>query len=112
MTNDNLKAYIRSVLLTHVGKTRAITGRELASIVGERDDRQVRLVIRELIGKGLPIASSTEAPQGYFVVDTRQEADDYAASIRSRLIENALRRRDFRRAADMYLTPAQQGQLL
>jgi len=50
--------------------------------------------------------------RGYFIVTTRQEAEQYAGSIRGRLIEDAIRRRDFRRAADQYLTPAEQGVLI
>lgn len=106
-----IKGHLKSILQRHEGRDRAITGRELAAMVGHRDDRTVRLVIRELITAGLPVASTTEAPAGYFVVTTRQEAEEYAASIRSRLIEDAKRRRDFRRTADMYLTPAVQRRL-
>ena len=107
-----MEVRLKLILLRHEGKARAITGQELATIVGHRDDRAVRLAIRKLIANGLPVASSTEPPAGYFVVVTRQEAEVYAASIRSRLIEDALRRRDFRRAADMHLTPAKQEKLL
>ncbi len=109
---DFLKAQLKSILLRHEGKERAITGRELARLFGYKDDRQIRLVIRELISEGLPVASSTESPQGYFVVLTRQEAEEYAQSIKGRLIEDAIRRRDFRRAADQYLTPAIQLELI
>ena len=112
MKNGDLKSRLKTLLLKHEGKARAITGRELATIVGHRDDRQVRMVIRELITDGLPVASSTEFPAGYFIVATRQEVEEYAASIRSRLIEDAIRRRDFRRAANMHLAPAQQGRLI
>jgi len=112
MDKTDLKAHLKRILLFHAGKARAITGRELAAIVGHRDDRRVRQVIRELIIDGLPVAASTESPAGYFLVTCRQEADEYAASIRSRLIEDALRRRDFRRAAAMHLAPATQGRLL
>ena len=112
MNKDDLKADLKSILLRHEGHARAITGRELAAMVGQRDDRQVRLAIRDLITDGLPVASSTEIVPGYFVVSTRQEAEQYAGSIRSRLISDAVRRRDFRRAADQYLTPAEQGILI
>ena len=112
MNNGDLKTELKRILLRHEGKARAITGRELATMVDYQDDRRVRQVIRELITDGLPVASSTEAPAGYFLVATHQEAEEYAASIRSRLIEDALRRRDFRRAADLYLAPARQGRLV
>ena len=107
-----LKERLKSILQRHKGRSHAITGRELANIVGHKDDRQVRMVIRELITDGLPIASITEAPAGYFVVATHHEAESYATSIRNRLIEDAIRRRDFRRAADCYLAPAEQGRLI
>jgi len=112
MDSKDLRARLHSILLGHAGKARAITGRELSTLVGHHDDRRIRQVIRELIKSGLPVASSTEFPAGYFLVTTRQEAEEYAASIRSRLIEDALRRRDFRRAADTHLTPAIQGRLV
>ena len=112
MTQSEIKAQLKTILLRHEGQSQAITGRELAFMLGLRDDRQARLAIRELITEGFPIASSTESPAGYFIVTTRQEAEQYALSIRSRLIEDAIRRRDFRRAADQYLTPAEQGKLI
>ena len=107
---NDLKASLKSRL--QEGRARAVTGKELALMVGHKDDRSVRLAIRELIAGGMPIASSTEPPYGYFIVATRQEANQYAGSIRSRLIEDAIRRRDFRRAADQHLTPAYQGRLV
>ena len=112
MTNEDLKVELKRILLRHEGEGKAVIGRELAKMFGLKDDRRVRLAIRDLIKDGLPIAANTESPAGYFVVNTRQEADRYASSIRSRLISDAIRRRDFRRAADQYLTPAEQGILL
>ena len=112
MNNGNFKAQLKSLLLRHEGEAQAITGRELAAIFKLNDDRRVRLTIRDLITEGLPVAANTETPAGYFIVTTRREAERYAGSIRSRLIKDALRRRDFRRAADQYLTPAEQGRLI
>ncbi len=106
------KAQLKVILMAHEGEARAITGRQLAGGLGQKDDRRVRLIIRELIAEGLPIAANTQTPPGYFVVTTRQEAEQYASSIRRRLIKDALRRRDFRRAADQHLTPAKQGKLI
>jgi len=112
LNNADLKLHLKTVLLKHEGRARAITGKQLATMVGHRGDRQVRLAIRALIADGVPVASSTESPAGYFVVADHNEAEEYASSIRSRLIEDALRRRDFRRAAGMYLAPARQGILI
>ena len=107
---DNQQVVLR-ILLSHQGRSKAIKGMEMARLLGFRDDRSIRQVIRELIAEGYPIASSVQKPFGYFIVATRQEAEYYAQSIRSRLIEDAIRRRDFRRAADQYLTPAEQGRM-
>lgn len=108
MNNSDLKAQLKRILRKHNGEAQAITGRELATIFNLRDDRRVRLTIRDLITDGLPIAANTDVPAGYFIVATRREVERYASSIKSRLIKDALRRRDFRRAADQYLTPAEQ----
>ena len=75
-------------------------------------ERKVRLIIRELIAENLPVASTTEPPPGYFIITDRKQAAEYAESIKSRLIEDALRRRDFQRAADQWLMPAEQGRLI
>ena len=104
----DLKAELKLILGRHEGRDKAITGKALAEMLGQRDDRAIRETIRELITDGLPVASATEPPYGYFLVMTKQEADNYAAGERSRLIEIALRRRDFRRAAACWLAPAVQ----
>lgn len=106
-----IKQQLRGILLRHEGRARAIKANELARIV-QCDERRVRLFIRELITEGLPVASSTEAPAGYFLVNNWQEVNQYADSIKGRLIEDAIRRRDFRRAAALYLRPAEQARLL
>jgi hypothetical protein len=115
-----LKGELRLILLQHQNRGRAITGKELARMFGYRDDRQIRLAIRELIRDGLPIAAATESrengrmrlPAGYFLATTWEEANEYADSIKGRLIEDALRRRDFRRGAVLYLKKAEQWRLL
>jgi DNA-binding GntR family transcriptional regulator len=106
---SELKESLRKILERHAGPENAITGKELAELHGYRDDRTVRLAIRELIAEGVPVASNGD---GYFIITTRQQAEEYAGSIKSRLIEDAIRRRDFRKAADEWLTPARQGKLI
>ncbi len=106
-----MKQQLKSILLRHEGRVQAIKAQELAEIV-QCDERKVRLIIRELIAEGLPVASGTEPPAGYFVVNTWQEASQYAQSIKGRLIEEAIRRRDFRRSAALYLKPAEQARML
>lgn len=109
---SDLKREVKEILLRHEGRDRAITGRELAIMLRQHDDRQIRQIIRELITAGLPIASSTGKEAGYFLVITRGEVNEYAESVKGRLINDALRKRDFRRSAALYLGPARQGKLL
>ena len=40
------------------GRRSAITGKRIAHTLGQSDDRKIRLMIRELIAEGVPIASS------------------------------------------------------
>lgn len=116
--NFDLRTELKNILMRHEGPQRAITAGELARMLGYKNDRIIRLAIRQLIkgdgdgNRGMPIASSTENSPGYFIITSRQQADEYALSIRRRLIEDALRRRDFRRAADQWLVPAEQGRLI
>lgn len=92
-------SHLLTILQLHRGKDRAITGKDLAQILGETDDRMVRKEIRELIAEGHPIASSTEKPYGYFMADTPEEAEKYLGQLKGRLVEDAYRRRDFKKAA-------------
>ncbi len=111
MNETELKKGLRLILERHEGSEKAITGGELASLFGFRDDRKIRQAIRELIKDGLPVASLVEKPYGYFVIMNKKQADDYAASIKNRLIEDAKRRRDFRVAAAKWLMPAVQREM-
>jgi biotin operon repressor len=109
VAKPDLKGELRLILSQHRGHARAIPGRELARMLGYRDDRQIRLVIRELIRDGLPVASSGK---GYFLPESLKEADEYADSLKGRLIEDAYRRRDFKRSVGKYFEKVAQGRLL
>lgn len=108
----DLKSQVKGILEQHVGRDQAIPGRELARLLGQRDDRKIRLIIRELIAEGLPIVSATDQPAGYFLPLNWQEVRACIEANRSRLIEDAKRIRDLKHAAELYLAPAQQGALL
>jgi len=86
------------ILRLHRGKANAITGKELAQLLGEPNDRLIRKEIRELIAQGYPIASRTEKPYGYYLVESSAEAEHYLKSLKGRLVEDAYRRRDFKKA--------------
>lgn len=108
---QDLKLEVRRILERHEGRARTITGKELAKMLGCRDDRRIRQIIRELITDGLPVASTTGHPAGYFIPTNYREAREYADGEKSRLVEIALRRRDFRGAANQWLGLEKQGRL-
>lgn len=89
------------------GKLNALPGRLLAQRLGFKDDRQIRLAIRELIAKGYPIASSVSPPMGFFIAQDRKEAERYLSDLKGRLVEDAYRRRDFKIAARAVIQPEQ-----
>ena len=109
---DELKESVKQLLANHQGHGKAIKGAEIAIILGQNDDRYIRLSIRELIAEGYPIASSVLKPYGYFLVESRAEAIEYQQSLKNRLIEDALRLRDFRRGAGCRLAKTVQGVLI
>lgn len=90
-----------------LGKRKAIPGNLLAKRLGFKNDRAIRIVIRELIADGVPVASSVIPPVGFFIAETREEVNQYIANIKSRLVEDAYRRRDFLRAAKRIFQPEQ-----
>lgn len=110
MTNNNtLKTDVRSLL--KYGRENAVTGKELAKILGYPNDRVIRLAIRELIKGKVPVAASTVNPSGYFIIKTDEEATKYLAVLRSRLVQDAYRRRDIKRATRAILDPCQMSLL-
>ena len=110
--SGQMRNEIIKILEHHHGKESAIRGKELAAIFGQPNDRRVRQVIRELIEDGYPIAASVDGQKGYYMARTKREVDEYLAVLRSRLIEDALRRRDFKKSAGHYLGKAEQGRLI
>jgi len=105
------KDRVKHNLLIALGKGRhnAKTGKQLVRLCdnGVKNDRHIRLAIRDLIDDGYPIASSTEAPYGFFIAETKEEVLKYAGGLRGRLIEDAIRRRNFLRASREILQPEQ-----
>ena len=106
LTSIDLKRKVLNRLTAYCqGRQLALSGVELAE--GLCDYRTVRRIIRELIKEGCPIASATTEPAGYFIAVTEEEVKEYAQALRGRLIEDALRRRDFLRAATTKVEPRQ-----
>lgn len=92
---------MKQELLHHLkrGKSNAITADRLAKLMGERNDRMIRIAIRGLIEDGEPIASSVTPPYGYYLIETLSEYEEYKAVLRARAIEDFKRLKAFKRAA-------------
>ena len=90
-----MKHALLNILTTEArGAGHAIKAKALADEVW-LPEREVRALIRELIGEGHAIASSTQPPYGFYLAVTAEEKRRYAAQLRSRIAEMAKRLRDF-----------------
>ena len=107
-----LRGAVMRILEGHRGQANAIRGSQLASELRQPDDRKVRLVIRELIKEGMPIASSVSEPYGFFIVETQDEAVRYIQGIKSRISEDQARLNDFEKAAAAYWELPRQLQMV
>lgn len=104
-TDGTLKANVRSLLW--YGKEKARTGKDLAKILGFKDDRQIRLAIREIIAAGVPIISSVHSPYGYYIADNPEEIIEHLGELRHRALEVLGRYKDLKLAAREILQPCQ-----
>ena len=107
---DRIELKHRILSVINKGRSKALPGVVIATACRYEpvnSDRLTRMMIRELIEDGYPISSTTTKPAGFFLAVTRQEVKKYADGLRGRLIEDALRRRDFLRAARPILQPEQ-----
>lgn len=104
-TNGTLKADVRSLL--RYGKKNARKGEEFARLLGFKDDRCVRLAIRELIADGLPVISSVHPPYGYYIADNPEEITEHLGELRHRALEVLGRYKDLKLASREILQPHQ-----
>ena len=104
---DRAKLRSRVLTLIKTGHRNAITGRDIAHAIGQSDDRKVRLIIRELIAEGVPIASSVSEPMGFYIVANEHEAADYMRVLKERIREDTVRLRDFEAACHEFQIPEQ-----
>ncbi len=109
-TAPALKASVLSILRRHVGRGQAIKGQEIAEQL-ELSYRMVRRCIAEL-EKEHPIASTTEPPYGFYIVETAEEAREYRRVLRSRGKEIFIRYARFKQSAGRLLDKVSQGRLL
>lgn len=106
---DDIETDLKTTVLRQLkrGKAHAVKGKVLATRIGERNTRQMRQAIRELIADGVPIIGSVTEPYGYYIAETPQECETYLAELKSYLVEHAYRRRDFKVASRAILQPGQ-----
>ena len=93
------KLRVLKILQNHHGRANPITGRELALLLDQNDDRKIRMLIEELIDDGYPIVSSTQVPCGYFIAVTIQEVKNCTESLKSRAVSIFVRRQKLIRNA-------------
>lgn len=104
----HLKGKVLHHLLTYCrGRQNAIRGKALAWQWGYGDDRLVRLIIRELIAEGYPIASAVSEPMGYFLAINEHEAAGYIRVLNERIKEDQSRLYDFLLASHEFTLPEQ-----
>lgn len=89
------------------GHANAIRGSILAKRLGFKNDRTIRIAIRELIEARHPILSAVKPPYGYFFAETQKEVKDCLAVLQSRLEEDARRKSDTKLACAKILKPEQ-----
>jgi hypothetical protein len=95
---QDLKIMVLELLTnTASGRTNPITSMYMAKRFQVRESL-VRKVIAELIAAGHPIASVVRHPPGYFIPNTRGEAEECLQHLRSRTREIYLRSKNLEKA--------------
>lgn len=106
---DRVKLRSRVLGMLKPSRKNAITGKDIARAVGQRDDRKIRLIIRELIAEGVPVASSVSEPMGFYIVANGYEAANYIRVLKERIREDTARLRDFEAACHSLSVPEQRS---
>lgn len=106
-----MKNRLLNILQQHQGRENAITGKELALLFNQPNDRKIRLLIEELIEEGYPILSSPTKPWGYFIATSIQEVKDCTDGLKSRAVQIFERRQRLIKNAEK-IKPLVQGALL
>lgn len=88
--NDNVLLGIRILEKLGAGHENALPLKELCRKLDTRNERKVRLAIESLRHEGYPIVIAPEKPFGYFMVNNKQELDDFIKYFRSRIIGECL----------------------
>lgn len=94
MDRDTMLKRINNLLAS---SSEPIQARHIAGALGI-SEREVRRLVRELIGRGVMIASTMERPYGYFMPKNEQQVERYARQLKSRIAKIAERLHDFDQA--------------
>ena len=112
----NIKAQVLRVIERHEGQGNAILSLDLASAMGlprtHASQRKLQMIIRELRRENKPVLSTCSPPYGYYWPGSWAEGQECLASIRSRLIEDALTRRDIKLGLGLHFEGAKKVKLL
>lgn len=82
-----------------VGKRNALPGKLLAQRLGVKDTREIRLIINELIAKGLPVIGGQS---GYYIADSAQDCQENIDTLESYIKMTAIHRRNLKRAVERH----------
>jgi hypothetical protein len=97
---DELREQIKAILLEHTGADDTISSREISNELGIDEVESfpvTRGLIREIVEEdGVPIAGHSN---GYFVIETEEELEDYIDTLDSRILKTAERKALVTRAA-------------
>lgn len=83
---ETLKLTLKILNYLKYGHENAVQLKELKRKLFLRDDRKIRLAIREL-RKSCPIAIASKKPYGYFIIATPEEYEEFRNYIISRIDE-------------------------
>ena len=88
---DERLLQLRETMQDHKGKAGAISSRDLADKLGIKE-RDTFSVTRSLIEKAMrkfamPIGATNTKPPGYFLIETREELDQYMIILEQRKLQ-------------------------
>ncbi len=82
---------IRDIMLTHKGKSTAISSRDLMRLLGLKEGETFSttrsLLMKAMRKYALPVAATNSKPPGYFYISNRDGLDQYMSLLEQRKME-------------------------
>jgi len=97
--NSSIELKQEVKLLLKYGRAHATTGETMAQRLHFKNDRLIRLAIRDLIAEGKPILSSIRPPYGYYLPDSPNDITEHLEDLRHRALEILGRYKDLKLAS-------------